>query len=304
MFKIGDFSRFSRVSVKMLRHYDELGLLVPRHVDPHTNYRYYTADQLPRLNRILALRDLGFSLEQVGEMLDDDLSPEELRGMLKLRRAEIARRLEEEQARLERVAFRLEQIEREEAPPRYDVIVRAVDGQLVAALRQELSPDGESITDLFERLERYVADFGARAPLPPLLIYHDESYEASPRDVEVVLPLKEEIPPGHGVEIRQLAPLPRAACLVHTGRYDTLDHAVSALLGWADAHGYAVAGPLREVYLRFGADNEGYELPPVYLAHGAAEYVTELQLPVGGGRSAPTADPKARVARRPPTTDD
>ena len=63
MFRIGEFSRFSRVSVKMLRHYDELGLLTPAHVDPQSNYRYYSADQLPRLHRIVALKDLGFRLE-------------------------------------------------------------------------------------------------------------------------------------------------------------------------------------------------------------------------------------------------
>jgi DNA-binding transcriptional MerR regulator len=71
MFKIGDFSRFSRVTVKMLRHYDEIGLLKPARVDPFTGYRYYTADQLPRLNRIIALKDLGFTLEQIGSLLDD-----------------------------------------------------------------------------------------------------------------------------------------------------------------------------------------------------------------------------------------
>ena len=70
MFKIGDFSKFSRVSVKMLRHYDELGLLKPALVDPATNYRYYSADQLPRLNRIIALKDLGFTLEQVGRLFN------------------------------------------------------------------------------------------------------------------------------------------------------------------------------------------------------------------------------------------
>jgi DNA-binding transcriptional MerR regulator len=87
MFKIGEFSRLSRVSVRMLRHYDQLGLLKPSRTDNFTNYRYYSADQLPRLNRILALRDLGFSLEQIGNMLDEELSAEQLMGMLNLKRA-------------------------------------------------------------------------------------------------------------------------------------------------------------------------------------------------------------------------
>ena len=89
MFRIGEFSRFSRVSVKMLRHYDELGLLSPARVDPVSGYRYYSAGQLPRLNRLLALKDLGFRLEQIKVLLAEDLSLEEIRGMLKLRRAEL-----------------------------------------------------------------------------------------------------------------------------------------------------------------------------------------------------------------------
>jgi DNA-binding transcriptional MerR regulator len=110
-FKIGEFSRISRVSVKTLRYYDEIGLLTPVRVDRFTGYRYYSADQLPRLNRTLALKDLGLSLEQIAALLDDDLPPAEIRGMLRLKRVEIQQHLEEEQARLARIEARLEQIE-------------------------------------------------------------------------------------------------------------------------------------------------------------------------------------------------
>src|SRR5512135_3610869 len=98
MLKIGEFSRLSRVSVRMLRHYDQLGLLKPSRTDRVTNYRYYSADQLPRLNRILALQDLGFSLEQIGALLDESLPADELRGMLRLKRAEVQQGIQAEQA--------------------------------------------------------------------------------------------------------------------------------------------------------------------------------------------------------------
>jgi len=78
MFKIGDFSKLSRVSIKTLRFYDEKGLLKPRGVDRFTRYRYYELDQLPALYRILGLKELGFSLEQIGRLLEGDLSPEQL----------------------------------------------------------------------------------------------------------------------------------------------------------------------------------------------------------------------------------
>ncbi len=89
MLKIGDFAKLTRLSVQTLRYYDDLGLLKPVEVDRYTGYRYYTYDQLPRLNRILALKDLGLSLEQVGRLLAEDLPAAELRGMLRLKRAEL-----------------------------------------------------------------------------------------------------------------------------------------------------------------------------------------------------------------------
>jgi DNA-binding transcriptional MerR regulator len=89
MFSIGDFAWYGRVSVRMLRHYDAIGLLRPARVDQVSGYRWYEAGQLSRLNRIVALKDLGFTLQQIQLILDDKLSVEELRGMLRLRQAEL-----------------------------------------------------------------------------------------------------------------------------------------------------------------------------------------------------------------------
>src|SRR5262250_563113 len=103
MIRIGDFSKLSRVSIKALRYYDEMGLLKPAHVDRFTSYRYYEFHQLSRLYRILALKDLGFSLEEIGRLLEGNLSTEQMRGMVRLRQAEIRQRVVEDRGRLERV---------------------------------------------------------------------------------------------------------------------------------------------------------------------------------------------------------
>src|SRR5262245_41005932 len=124
MFKIGDFSKLSRVPVKTLRYYDELGLLRPAHVARFTSYRYYAIDQLPRLNGILALKDLGFSLDQIARLLDDALSSTQMREILRMKQAEIHLRLQDEQARLARVEARLMLIEQEEHMPEYDVVLK------------------------------------------------------------------------------------------------------------------------------------------------------------------------------------
>ena len=136
MFKIGEFSRLSRVSVRMLRHYDQLGLLTPSQTDPFTGYRYYSAEQLPRLNRIIALRDLGFSLEQITGMLEEDLSTDQLLGMLKLKRAEVEEQMKSEQQKLRRLEVRIRQMSEALAGATYDVVLRDIEPELVAAYRE------------------------------------------------------------------------------------------------------------------------------------------------------------------------
>lgn len=280
MFKIGEFSRFSRVSVKMLRHYDELGLLTPAWVDPDTGYRYYSADQLPRLNRIISLKDLGFRLEQIGIMLGEELSTEQIRGMLKLRRAELEQQIQEMAAQLAQVQTHLVQIEQAEAMPLYDVVLRAVAPQSVATIRQPVHIDDAIVAALFEELETYVAQYKARAPLPPLMLYHDAEFPEQGEDIEVMVPVQKKLPVNSRIAIRELPGHNTMACLVHTGRYDGLPRAFSVLLHWIERNGYIVVGPTRELYVRFGADQKAYTLPDIYVTENAAEFVTELQIPV------------------------
>ena len=145
MIRIGDFSKLSRVSVKTLRFYDEMGLLKPVEVDRFTGYRYYEFDQLAILYRILALKDLGFSLEEIGRLLDSDLSTEQMRGMLKLRKAEIRQQVQQEMERLERVELWLRQIEQENFMSKYDVVIKKIDLVKVASVSElldKLKADG------------------------------------------------------------------------------------------------------------------------------------------------------------------
>lgn len=284
MFRIGEFSRFSRVSVKMLRHYDELGLLTPARVDPYTNYRYYSADQLPRLHRIVALKDLGFRLDEIGVLLDGELSVEQLLGMLKLRRGELREQMRATAAQLAQTEARLRQVERAHAAPRYDVVLRSIEPQLMAGIRQAVDDGSETVTAMFEEIEAYVAQHGARSPLPPLMLYHDTEFLEQAEDVEVMVPVQGPLPGNGRVEIRELPGEEHMACLVHTGRYEGLAEAFTVLLNWIEANEFNIVGPTREVYLRFGAAQEDYTLPDVYLTEDDDEFVTELQVPVRDAR--------------------
>src|SRR5919112_458118 len=134
MFSIGDFAALGRVSVRMLRHYDAIGLLRPARVDPASGYRFYTAGQLTRLNRVIALKDLGFTLQQVQTMIDEKVDPGELRGMLRLRRAQLAEQLAEDNARLARVDARLRMIETEGHMNTGEVVLKSIPAMRVVQL--------------------------------------------------------------------------------------------------------------------------------------------------------------------------
>ena len=127
MLKIGEFSRLSQVTVKTLHHYDDLGLIKPAHIDPATNYRFYDVKQLPRIHRIMALKEMGLSLEQIGLMLEKDMPTEEIRGMLRFKQAEIQQEMREAQRQLSMVEFRLRMIEAEVNFPELDVVMKRLE---------------------------------------------------------------------------------------------------------------------------------------------------------------------------------
>jgi DNA-binding transcriptional MerR regulator len=112
MLSIGALARHTRLSVRMLRYYDSLGLVIPERVDPTTGHRWYTSSQIGRVNSLLALKDLGFTLQQCASILDEQISVEELRGMLRLRQAELEQQIARDSARLAEVGRRLRSIER------------------------------------------------------------------------------------------------------------------------------------------------------------------------------------------------
>lgn len=256
MFKIGDFSRLSQVSVNALRHYDELDLLKPLQVDRFTGYRYYSIEQLPRLQRILALKDLGFSLEQIVHMLDDQLSLEEMRGMLRLKRAEVDQQAQAEQARLVRIEARLRYLETEGKMPEYEVVVKKVEPHWVAFEREvvptiaEMQPRSSA---MFNEIYAWIATQGVKPDGPPLSIYYNHEYTEQDIDVETAALI--EKPPAavretDRVKLRQLEAVEQMACILHAGRLDNILETYAALGKWIQANGYRIAGPCREIYLQ------------------------------------------------------
>ncbi|MCO5969569.1 MerR family transcriptional regulator [Actinoallomurus soli] len=265
MFTIGDFARLGRVSVRMLRHYDALGLLRPARVDRATGYRYYDAGQLSRLNRLIALKDLGLSLEQVGLILGDQVGPAELSGMLRLRRAELAAHVAEETARLARVEARLRMIETEGSMPA-DVVIKNLPPVRLAELTATVEGyESEKITpviqplyrDLFERLQA-----AGLAVTGPAVAY----YEQVPEGVRIHAgaPVNAGEGERYDFAIVDLPAIEQAATVIHHGPMDQVDVVFQRLARWIEENGYRSTGLTREVYLRYGAGDP-------------ASWVTELQ---------------------------
>jgi predicted transcriptional regulator YdeE/DNA-binding transcriptional MerR regulator len=289
MLKIGEFSKLARVSVKTLRYYADLGLLRPAYVDRYSGYRYYSLEQLPRLNRILALKELGFSLAQIEQMVREDLGTGELQRLMRLKHAELRQQVQAEQARLERVAVRLRQIEQEGQLPAYEVLVKAVEAQPVAGIRDTVSAYAD-VAELFRELWSYLQSQGAASPkVAPVGLYFDAEYRDQGADVEVAVPLAAG--DGRGRQMKGnsrvlLHTLPRieAASVVYTGAYEGISNAYGALVSWTQSHGYRTAGPNREIYLQ----GPGPGVEP-------ARYITEIQFPA---QPATAAQTEAREDRR------
>lgn len=169
MYKIGDFSLVSRVSIKMLRHYDEIGLFTPAHIDRFTSYRYYTLDQLPLLNRIMALKDMGFSLAEVAQLVNQPLSPDDMQTLLDSKQAELESQLTRVQDRLARLRTWTKRIEIEGKMPEYEITLKPIP-KMTPPLPP--APGQEMITRPFPGkagLERDIVFSTADQPMPDVL---------------------------------------------------------------------------------------------------------------------------------------
>lgn len=271
MFTIGDFARHGRVSARMLRHYDAIGLLRPERTDPFSGYRYYAAAQLAQLNRIIALKDLGFTLQQVQEILEGKVSTEELRGMLALRRAELEAAMAEAAARLSQVEARLRSIESEGHMPTEDVIIKSIPAVRVAeltAVAASYGPEhiGPVISPLYEELFRRVEAAGVRPTGPGIAYYEDAPGGDGAILVHAGVTVAVSPQPGFDFEIVDLPAVGRAATIVHRGPMDAVMPTAQNLARWIDAGGHRSAGYAREVSLECPADRE--------------KWVTELQEPL------------------------
>ena len=276
MFRIGEFSRIGCVTIDTLRHYDTLGLLKPVKVDPFTGYRYYTARQLQSLNRIMALKEVGFSLEEIARILREQLTPDELRGMLKAQLALAESAIETAQQRREGILARLKSLTLEENMPAYEITLKSVEALTVAAIRETV-PTIEQMPQRCGELFNIIAGWMAANDLPfgaPLTIYHNEGYTRENIDTECafIIPgaeIDKVASPASPITVYQMEAVAHAATTIAADNFyqkvGGLTPAYNAIGHWIEEHGYRITGAPRELY--YGSPEKG-------------DFTAEIQFPV------------------------
>lgn len=263
---IGRFSRMTRLSVKALRRYDELGLLEPAVVDPSSSYRYYSYSQANRAEAIRLLRALDMPLERIGELLAAD-DPEIVAKLLQMHRQVLEERLE---AHSRMLAFIERLIERKEGIMPYEILVKDVPEQSMATLRLHatFATIGETVGRGFATVGQAVGRAGVPMAGPPMLVMLDEFEEETGGDVEVAFPLAGPFEGSADVR-HQVYPATTVAWTTHRGPYNEVGPAYHTITGWIQEHGHEITGPPREVYL-----TDPQQVPD------PADYVTEVQFPI------------------------
>jgi DNA-binding transcriptional MerR regulator len=272
MFSIGEFSHIARVTPRQLRHYEELGLFKPERIDPETGYRFYSARQLPRLNRILALKDLGLSLAQILRLLEEDIAAEEIRGMLTMRKAQIEHTLRDELERVRSIEARIFQIE-EQGFLTDDVVLKAVPARSFLSLRQVVASKEEGFALLTELHRSLPRQTGRSALGQFALMFHSDSFETENVDVEMGFLLDGDfletflLSDGRAMTVRTLPAVETMATMVSVGIAQHV-RSYGQLGTWIDNNHFHLAGPGREVFIE--------PLQPAKVD----EAVIEIQLPV------------------------
>ncbi len=276
MYQIGEFSKIAQVSGRQLRHYDQLGLLIPEHTDPSTGYRYYSAKQLPRLNRILALKEMGMSLDQIKRMLDNEISPDELRGMLMMKKAQIEQMLHEELARVRYIESRIEQINIEGNMEHYDIVLKSVPAKKFISVREicHVLDDGRRLAQ--EMFKLLPARVGKKAMGHFTAVLYSDIFTDRDIDLEMGFQLEADVDDDLVIDLSDgssmtVTELPEEEYMLTVTRIGNpqLGHGSYSAIGmWAESNGYEFSGDVREVFINF--------VPPERID----ETVTEIQYPV------------------------
>ncbi len=263
LYKIGLFSQMNKVTVKALRYYDDIDLLKPAYVDENSGYRYYTSSQLPALHQILALRQMGFTLEEIKEV-QNGISEKKL--LLK-KKSELMRKIAEETMKLSQVECYLLQMDDDSE---YHVILKELPEVIVASMRKVI-PSYDALFDIVPPMGAEMERLGCICEIPEYCfsIYHYDEYKECDIDVEICEAVIEKKEDSHMLTFKTVEKVETAACMLHKGSYEGFPKAYAAVLKWVEENGFEIIDYPRESYIDgvWNKDSEG-------------DWLTEIQFPV------------------------
>ena len=269
MLKIGDFSKINRITIKTLRLYDELNLLNPKYVDKMTGYRYYEPSQLPRIQKIIALKQIGFSLADISSLLVDDVELPILLDRLNNKKSEISKTVELEKNKLQQLVSYIEALKKEPKMT-YDVVIKDLPAVTVASMRKVIANYGE-YNEFYPQMGKMMEEqkLECAQPYYCFTIYHDGEYKEKDIDVEICESIVKAGVDKDGMTFKQIPAVPQAVCIFHKGPYTNLGKAYGFLMKWVEDNGYEIVDHIRESY------HDG-----VWNKDDPADYLTELQAPI------------------------
>ncbi|MGE5416787.1 MAG: MerR family transcriptional regulator [Acidobacteriota bacterium] len=270
MFRIGVFSKMNRVTIKTLRYYDEIGLLSPGYVDSATGYRYYSSDQLPRLHRIMALKQVGFSLGEINALLEKEYSTEEMISYLTEKQSEITSVIEGEQQKLGQIESYLKILRQEAFDIKHDVIIKELPAVTVACMRRVIA-NYDEFNQMYPEMGGYMMDQKLKCAVPEYCfsIYHDGEYKERDIDVEICQAVMAAGTDTEVMKFKNIEAVSTAACIFHKGPYTTIGTTYAAVMKWIDENGCKIIDNPRESYIDGIWNKENPE-----------EWMTEIQIPI------------------------
>ncbi len=275
MFKIGEFSKIAQIATSQLRFYDRIGLFQPITTDPINGYRYYQAAQLPKLHRILAMKELGLSLDEIQELLTEPVETDMLNTMLARKKAEIEAEVQAQVMRLQHIEARLKLAAKEKDVTQADVVLKALPARLFYGFRTTL-PDIRQARMLIQELSAFFAYRPEKSKFTNLLVInHTKGFSMQSADLEIGYvvnsPIKKELTlssSGHVLQMRTIAEVETTACVVRVGGPDKGYQCFESLGQWAEVHNYEIASPVYDFFI----------VPPK--GNDLSDVVMEIQVPV------------------------
>lgn len=270
MFRIGEFSKITQVSIRMLRYYDEQKLLEPCLIDDSNGYRFYSADQIDQLNRIILLRDMGFGVKEMKEILRS-WNPVQLKRNLLEQKKRTEETIQTENHRLRQIQGMLYDLEHQEKKLDIEIIMKQLPMQQVLSLRRVV-PNYYCEAQLWAELSRYMKKIKNAESLSCFSIYHDLDYREENVDIEICVVLNhiDVVIDNKELIYRQVDGVDIAACFMIYGPYSNINRAYKEFAHWLESHPeYRMSGENRQICHVAMNNTDNPE-----------EYITELQIPL------------------------